>query len=134
MTFQFACTPERMQEYQLVGPIRCGFTVFMTSRKTTLDDWAELSRDIRAQTPRQRVSMLLAGRINVIVVDRVQLMYFVREQHAEQDVRILDKLLVEMPCYVVFAKGDSVRADQFAAALEGLRQAGTLDTLYQRWH
>jgi polar amino acid transport system substrate-binding protein len=49
-------------------------------------------------------------------------------------VRILDKPLVEMPCYVAFAKGDSVRADQFAAALEGLRQAGTLDTLYQRWH
>jgi polar amino acid transport system substrate-binding protein len=40
---------------------------------------------------------------------------------------------VEMPRYVAFAKGDSTRADQFAAALERLRQAGTLDTIYQRW-
>jgi polar amino acid transport system substrate-binding protein len=158
MAFQFAGTPERMQEYQLVGPIRSGSTVFMTSLKTTLDDWAELddlspyiigqvrgyayqsdfdkaelSRDISAQNPRQLVSMLLAGRINVIVGDRVQLMHFVREQRAEQSVRILAKPLVEMPRYVAFAKGDSIHADQFAAALEHLRQAGTLDTIYQRW-
>ncbi|WP_339526024.1 substrate-binding periplasmic protein [Pseudomonas sp. EA_35y_Pfl2_R111] len=158
MAFQFAGTPERMQQYALVGPIRTGSTVFMTSRKITLSDWAELddlspytigqvrgyayqsdfdkaelSRDISAQNPRQLVSMLLAGRIDVIVGDRVQLMYFVREQRAEQSVRILPKPLVEMPRYVAFAKGDGARAKQFSAALERLRQAGTLDSIYQRW-
>jgi len=159
MAFQFAGTPERMQQYELVGPIRTGSTVFMTSRKITLNDWtdlddlssytigqvrgyayqsdfdkAELARDISAQNPRQLVSMLLAGRIDVIVGDRIQLMYFVREQRSEQSVRILPKPLVEMPRYVAFAKGDSARAKQFSAALERLRQAGTLDTIHKRWH
>jgi len=158
MAFQFAGTPERMQQYKLVGPIRTGSTVFMTSRKTTLTDWAELddlspyiigqvrgyayqsdfdkadlSRDTSAQNPRQLVSMLLAGRITVIVGDRVQLMYFVREQRAEKNVHILPRPLVEMPRYVAFAKDDSARAKQFSAALERLRQAGTLDNIYQRW-
>lgn len=159
MAFQFAGTPERMQQYELVGPIRTGSTVFMTSRKTNLTDWAELDdlspyiigqvrgyayqsdfdkadlrRDSSAQNPRQLVSMLLAGRIDVVVGDRVQLMYFVREQRAEESVRILAKPLVEMPRYVAFTKGDRTRADPFAAALERLRQAGTLDAIYQRWH
>ena len=91
------------------------------------------ARDTSAQNPRQLVSMLLAGRIDIIIGDRVQLMYFVREQRAEQHVRILPKPLVEMPRYVAFAKGDSVRAKQFAAALERLRQNGKLDQIYQRW-
>ena len=116
MAFQFAGTPERMLQYELVGPIRTGSTVFMTSRKTNLTDWAELDdlspyiigqvrgyayqsdfdkadlrRDSSAQNPRQLVSMLLAGRIDVIVGDRAQLMYFVREQRAEQSVRILSQ-------------------------------------------
>ncbi|SFI91139.1 amino acid ABC transporter substrate-binding protein, PAAT family [Pseudomonas guineae] len=158
MAFQFAGTPERMQQYELVGPIRTGSTVFMTSYKTNLTDWADLDdlspyiigqvrgyayqsnfdkadlrRDSSAQNPRQLVSMLLAGRIDVIVGDRVQLMYFVREQRAEQSVHILAKPLVEMPRYVAFAKGDRDRADRFAAALERLRDAGTLDAIYQRW-
>lgn len=159
MAFQFAGTPERMQQYELVGPIRTGSTIFMTTAKTAISDWqslddlspyvigqvrgyayqsdfdqAELSRDTSAQNPRQLVSMLLAGRIDIIVGDRVQLMYFVREQRAEENVRILAKPLVEMPRYVAFSKGDSTRAKQFSAALERLRQAGTLDSIYQRWH
>jgi len=159
MAFQFAGTPERMQQYELVGPIRTGSTVFMTTGKTAIHDWqnlddllpyvlgqvrgyayqsdfdkAELRRDTSAQNPRQLVSMLLAGRIDIIVGDRVQLMYFVREQRAEQDVRILLRPLVEMPRYVAFAKGDRARAEQFAAALERLRQAGSLDAIYKRWH
>ena len=159
MAFQFAGTPERMQQYELVGPIRTGSTVFLTTGKTAIRDWqhlddllpyvlgqvrgyayqsdfdkAELRRDTSAQNPRQLVSMLLAGRIDIIVGDRAQLMYFVREQRAEQDVRILQRPLVEMPRYVAFAKGERARAEQFAAALERLRQAGSLNAIYQRWH
>lgn len=159
MAFQFVGTPERMQQYELVGPLRTGSTVFMTTGKTAIGDWqqlddlspyvigqvrgyayqsefdkADLARDTSAQNPRQLVSMLLAGRIDIIIGDRVQLMYFVREQRAEQHVRILPKPLVEMPRYVAFAKGDSARAKQFSAALERLRQSGTLDNIYQRWH
>lgn len=68
-------------------------------------DNAVLSRDISAQNPRQLVSMLLAGRIDVIVGDRAQLLYFVREQRAEQSVRILPKPLVQMPRFIAFSKG-----------------------------
>lgn len=158
MAFQFAGTPERMQQYELVGPIRTGSTIFMTTAKTAIQDWsdlddlspyvigqvrgyayqsafdqADLARDTSAQNPRQLVSMLLAGRIDIIVGDRVQLLYFVREQRAEQRVRILPSPLVQMPRYVAFAKGDTTRAKQFSAALEHLRQTGALDVIYQRW-
>lgn len=158
MAFQFAGTPERQAQYELVGPIRIGSTVFMTSRKISLEDWTELedlspfvigqvrgyayessfdnavlSRDISAQNPRQLVSMLLAGRIDVIVGDRAQLLYFVREQRAQESVRILPKPLVQMPRFVAFSKGDTPRAEQFAQALQRLQQAGGLEDIYQRW-
>jgi polar amino acid transport system substrate-binding protein len=104
----------------------------MTAYESSFDN-AVLSRDISAQNPRQLVSMLLAGRIDVIVGDRAQLLYFVREQRAEKSVRILPKPLVQMPRFVAFSKGDTARAEQFAQALKRLQQAGGLEPIYQRW-
>jgi len=158
MAFQFAGTPQRQQQYELVGPLRSGSTVFMTTARTALSDWkslddlspyvigqvrgyayeeefdrADLARDTSAQNPRQLVSMLLAGRIDIIVGDRVQLQYFVREQRAQEQVRILPRPLIQMPRFVAFAKGDSERARIFSEALVRLRQAGTLNRIEQRW-
>ncbi len=158
MAFQFAGTSERHAQYQLVGPIRTGSTVFMTTHKTAIQDWqtlddlspyvvgqvrgyaydsafdqAELRRDTSAQNPRQLVSMLLAGRIDIIVGDRTQLLYFAREQLAEQQVRILPRPLVEMPRYVAFAKGDK-RAARFAEALQRLQRELKLESLPQHWN
>lgn len=158
MAFQFAGTPQRQQQYELVGPLRSGSTMFMTTARTALSDWkslddlspyvigqvrgyayeeefdrADLARDTSAQNPRQLVSMLLAGRIDIIVGDRVQLQYFVREQRAQEQVRILPRPLIQMPRFVAFAKGDSERARIFSEALVRLRQAGTLNRIEQRW-
>ena len=158
MAFQFVGTPERRAQYELVGPLRTGSTVFMTTHKTSIRDWqslddfagfvigqvrgyayqadfdkADLARDTSAQNPRQLVSMLLAGRIDIIVGDRTQLLYFVQEQRAQQQVRLLPKALVEMPRYVAFAKGDRDRAEQFAEALESLRERGELDAILRKW-
>jgi len=158
MAFQFTGTPERKAQYELVGPLRSGATVFMTTRMLPLDDWRRLDdlrpyvvgqvsgyayeaafdsfdlvRDSSAQNPRQLVAMLLASRIDIIVGDRLQLMHFVRELRAEQQVRILPRPLVEMPRYVAFAKGDSARAQRFASALQRLQRAGKLDAIYRRW-
>ncbi len=158
MAFQFAGTPERQAQYELVGPIRSGSTVFMTTQQTRLQDWqslddlqpyvigqvrgyayesafdqADLSRDSSAQNPRQLVSMLLAGRIDIIVGDRLQLQHYVHEQRADADVRILPTPLVEMPRYVAFKKGDRARAEVFAAALKRLQQRGALTPIVQRW-
>lgn len=157
MAFQFAGTPERMAQYELVGPIRTGSTVFMTTAKTSIQDWqtlddfspfvigqvrgyayesafdrADLARDTSAQNPRQLVSMLLAGRIDIIVGDRTQLLYFVQEQRAQKHVRLLPRPLVEMPRYVAFTKGDE-RARRFAAALEKARASGELEKVLRRW-
>ena len=96
-------------------------------------DQADLSRDSSAQNPRQLVSILLAGRIDIIVGDRTQLLYFVREQRAQEQVRILPRPLVEMPRYVAFAKDDTARAKQFSAALQRLKDAGQLTAIYKRW-
>lgn len=158
MAFQFAGTAQRQAQYELVGPLRSGSTVFMTTTKATLSDWhsledlapyvigqvrgyayeehfdhADLARDSSAHNPRQLVSMLLAGRIDIIVGDYAQLMYFVREQRAQQQVRILPRPLIQMPRFVAFAKGDEAHARQFAAALLRLRDAGTLQQIEQRW-
>ncbi len=158
MAFQFAGTPERQAQYELVGPLRSGSTVFMSSTRVVLKDWhslddlspyvigqvrgyayeaafdkADLRRASSASNPRQLVSMLLAGRIDIIVGDREQLLYFVREQRADAEVRILPTPLVQMPRYVAFAKGDKHRAERFARALEKLRSDGRLHALLQRW-
>ncbi|MDD0841780.1 substrate-binding periplasmic protein [Pseudomonas sp. Gutcm_11s] len=158
MAFQFAGTPERKEQYELVGPIRTGSTVFMTTHKTAITDWqslddfspfvigqvrgyayesnfdkADLRRDTSAQNPRQLVSMLLAGRIDIIVGDRTQLLYFIQEQRAQASVRLLPKPLVEMPRYVAFAKGDEARAKQFAAALKQVRASGALQKILRKW-
>ena len=158
MAFQFVGTPERQAQYELVGPLRTGSTVFMTTHKTRISDWqslndfapfvigqvrgyayessfdnADLGRDTSAQNPRQLVSMLLAGRIDIIVGDRTQLLYFVQEQRAQQQVRLLPRPLVEMPRYVAFSKGDTTRAEQFSQALERLRERGELDTILRKW-
>lgn len=158
MAFQFAGTPQRQAQYELVGPLRSGATVFMTTAKTAIEDWhtlddlspyvigqvrgyvyqegfdqADLARDISAQNPRQLVSMLLAGRIDIIVGDRTQLLYFVREQRAQDRVRILPRPLAQMPRFVAFAKGDIEHARQFSQALVKLRENGTLRRIEQRW-
>lgn len=158
MAFQFADTPLRRQQYDLVGPLRSGSTVFMSSNRTILKDWqsledltpyvigqvrgyayeevfdsAELARDSSAHNPRQLVSMLLAGRIDVIVGDRLQLLHFIHEQRALEQVRILSRPLTEMQRFVAFAKGDEERARLFAEALARLRSNGTLNAIEQRW-
>jgi len=158
MAFQFAGTPERMAQYELVGPLRTGSTVFMTTNKIALQDWtslddfapfvigqvrgyayqsdfdkADLARDTSAQNPRQLVSMLLAGRIDIIVGDRTQLLYFAQEQRAQHNVRILPMPLVQMPRYVAFAKGDKTRAERLAEALKRVRASGELDRILQQW-
>jgi len=159
MAFQFADTPQRQQQYELVGPLRSGSTVFMTTAKTAITDWktlddlspyvigqvrgyayeedfdrADLARDTSAQNPRQLVSMLLAGRIDIIVGDHTQLLYFIHEQRALEQVRVLPRPLIQMPRFVAFAKGDTERARQFSQALVRLRKAGKLDEIQQRWH
>jgi polar amino acid transport system substrate-binding protein len=158
MAFQFAGTAERHAQYLLVGPIRTGSTVFMTAHKTALDDWQQLSdlepyvigqvqgyaydsdydqtplkRDSSAQTPQQLVSMLLAGRVDLIVGDRIQLLHIARALGAEQKVRILPRPLPAMPRFVAFAKDDQERAERFAATLRRLQRTGLLEPIYQRW-
>ncbi|QLC73682.1 transporter substrate-binding domain-containing protein [Pseudomonas sp. LPB0260] len=158
MAFQFAGTAERHAQYLLVGPIRTGSTVFMAAHKSALGDWQQLSdlepyvigqvkgyaydtdydqaplkRDSSAQSPRQLVSMLLAGRVDLIVGDRVQLLHYARELGAEDKVRILPRPLAHMPRFVAFAKNDQERAARFAAALHLLQRLGRLEAIYQRW-
>ncbi|KRW58513.1 substrate-binding periplasmic protein [Pseudomonas sp. TTU2014-080ASC] len=154
--FPFADTPERRKQYELVGPIRYGRTVFVAARHVELPDWktfadltpytigqvrgytyqadydkAELSRNTHANTPQQLVSMLLAGRIDMIVGDQSQLLYWLKQKKAQDQVRVLPKPLVVMPRFVAFHKGDYQRAQVFSAALERLRKTGMLERFYQ---
>jgi len=158
LAFQFAGTPERHAEYRLVGPIRTGSTVFITTTRTAIRDWqsfddlspyvigqvrgyayddafdhADLARDSTAQNPRQLVSMLLAERIDIIVGDQTQLLYFAREQRAEERLRVLPSPLVQMPRFVAFEKSDQARAERFAAALQRLQERDALAPILQRW-
>jgi polar amino acid transport system substrate-binding protein len=155
--FVFTGTAERRAQYELVGPLRTGQTVFITLTQNRLRYWrslddlkpyligqvhgysyetdfdkADLERDLHATTPRQLVAMLLAGRVDVIVGDKTQLLYFIQQLQAENQVRVLSKPLVEMPRYVAFAKGDP-RARQFETALRKLQQNGQLQAIQQRW-
>ncbi|MGC0151854.1 substrate-binding periplasmic protein [Chromobacterium vaccinii] len=155
--FVFTGTAERRAQYELVGPLRKGQTVFITLRQSALQGWrslddlkpymigqvhgyaydtdfdqADLQRDLHASSPRQLVAMLLARRVDIIVGDKVQLLYFIQQQQAGGLVRVLARPLVEMPRYIAFAKGDP-RARQFETALRRLQQNGGLQAVFQRW-
>jgi polar amino acid transport system substrate-binding protein len=154
--FPFAGTEERRLQYELVGPIRHGVTVFMVTASIDLQDWksfddfapytigqvkgfsyqsdfdhALLTRNNYANTPQQLVSMLLAGRIEVIVGDKAQLVHWVEKRGAQQHVRLLPTPLVTMPRYVAFQKGNLHDARRFSQALERLRANGMLDKIYR---
>ncbi|WXL26779.1 transporter substrate-binding domain-containing protein [Ectopseudomonas mendocina] len=153
--FPFVDSPERRSQFELVGPIRYGRTAFIVSCNVNLTDWksfndlapftigqvrgyayegnfdkAPLSRNTQANNPRQLVSMLLAGRIDVIVGDQAQLMYWIKLENAQHQVRVLPTPLVIMPRYVGFSKKNADSARIFAEALERLRQNGTLEQLH----
>ncbi|MEO9386361.1 substrate-binding periplasmic protein [Chromobacterium phragmitis] len=155
--FVFTGTAERRAQYDLAGPLRKGETVFITLKRCALRGWrslddlkpyqigqvrgyaydtefdkAPLNRDQNAGSPGQLVAMLLAGRVDVIVGDKVQLLYFIQQRGAGALVRVLDKPLVVMPRYVAFAKDDP-RARQFEAALKRLQQNDALQPIFQRW-
>ena len=155
--FVFTGTAERRAQYDLVGPLRSGETVFVTLERSPLRFWrdfndlkpylvgqvrgynydsdfdaAELRRDQHATAPRQLVAMLLAGRVDVIVGDKVQLLYYVQQLKSESLVRVLSKPLGQIPRYVAFAKGDP-RARQFEAALKKAQQNGKLQAILLRW-
>ena len=155
--FVFTGTAERRSQYDLVGPLRNGETVFVTREGSPLRFWhdfndlkpylvgqvrgynydsdfdaAKLRRDQHASSPRQLVAMLLAGRVDVIVGDKVQLLYYVQQLKSESLVRVLSKPLRQIPRYVAFAKDDP-RARQFEGALKRAQQNGKLQTILLRW-
>lgn len=158
MAFQFAGTPERFAQYRLVGPIRQGTTVIITRTELPLRQWrnfadlkpyvigqvrgysyepefdrAELTRDLSAQNPAQLLAMLLAGRVDVIVGDKTQLLFLARQINAINRLRVLDKPLIVMPRYVAFNKMDEARASEFAQAFGSAQKAGVLDAILRRW-
>ncbi len=124
MACQFAGTPERMAQYELVGPLRTGSTVFMTTHKIALQDWTSLDD----------FAPFVIGQVRGYAYqsdfDKADL---ARDTSAQHNVRILPRPLVQMPRYVAFAKGDKVRAERFAEALERVRASGALDKILQQW-
>ena len=124
MAFQFAGTPERMAQYELVGPLRTGSTVFMTTNKIALQDWTSLDD----------FAPFVIGQVRGYAYqsdfDKADL---ARDTSAQHNVRILPRPLVQMPRYVAFAKGDKARAERFAEALKRVRASGELDRILQQW-
>ncbi|MEH6458293.1 substrate-binding periplasmic protein [Chitinimonas sp. JJ19] len=157
MAYQFVGTPERMEKYRLVGPIRNGVTVLMTRRDGPADyqtledlspyivgtvlgfsytetfDKAALKKDAGATSPLQLVQKLIARRVDVIIGDKAQLLYLARELGAEKDLRILGQPLAEVPRYVGFPKDEAIKAQRFADGLEKIRRDGTLDKILSKW-
>ena len=158
MAFPFAGTPSRHNQYQLAGPLRSGSTVFMVSKELPLHDWqqfsdlqhytigqirgysyaqdydsAPLTRNMNADTPQQLISMLLAGRFEIIIGDRIQLLHLAQQQGVLNQVRILPTAVAQMPRFVAFEKTNQQSAQRFSQALENLRKSGRLQSIEQRW-
>lgn len=155
--FQFAGTPERREHYRLVGPIRQGVTVLMArldgpaDYRTLADlapytigtvhgfayteefDKAALKKDSGAVNVEQLLRKLAARRVDVIVGDRHQLLYLVRQLGLGAEVRIIGKPLAEVPRFVGFRKESEDKAARFEKGLDIIRQNGTLNRILQRW-
>ncbi|HVL76520.1 MAG TPA: transporter substrate-binding domain-containing protein [Noviherbaspirillum sp.] len=155
--YQFVGTPERRSQYRLAGPIRNGVTVFMARKDGPADyrtladlqpyllgtvhgfayteefDRAPLRKDGGAVNVEQLLRKLLAGRVDVIVGDRSQLLFLARRMGVAGEVKIIGRPLAEVPRFVGFPKGGEQQAVRFEKGLEIIRQNGTLNRITARW-
>jgi polar amino acid transport system substrate-binding protein len=154
--FQLAPTPERVEQWNMVGPLRRTRTVFVTRADSPLRDIATLDDlqglvvgtvagftydggfDDRTDMIREaskdeftNVRKLLLGRSDVIVIANPALNFVVEELNARDKLRILPTPLADEDRYIAFHRtpeGD-LRARRLQQAIESLHASGRIQEI-----
>lgn len=158
LAYQFVGTPERMERYSMVGPIRVGHTVFAVpvdsalaydtledlkgktiglvqgfSYSTEFNEAGFLNKDVSATNNEILVRKLAAKRYDVIIGDFNTLNFLAARNHLSEQIRFLPKVYQDVPRYVAFPKQRADKADRFRAGLEAVRARGEIDAILKRW-
>jgi polar amino acid transport system substrate-binding protein len=158
LAYQFAQSPERMEKYVMVGPIRTGRTGFAVPADSpahyeTLDDLKGLKIGVvkgfhysdefdssttltKIDTPTNNqilVRMLVGSRLDAIIGDVDTLRYFAAKEGVTSKIRFLPKIHKEMVRYVAFPKSKADKAERFRVALEAMQADGTIKAIIHRW-
>jgi polar amino acid transport system substrate-binding protein len=158
LAYQFVGTPERMERYSMIGPIRVGHTVFAVPADSavafdTLDDLKGktiglvqgfsyskefneagfLTKDISATNNETLVRKLAAKRYDVIIGDFNTLNFLAARNHLSDQIRFLPKIYQDVPRYVAFPKQRADKAARFQAGLVAVQARGEIDAILKRW-
>lgn len=151
--YQFTGSPERLANWNMVGPIRTGRHVLvslsdsplMTANLGQLDGrtigtvtgyrysaaFDRATNFVKLELPgnAQVVDALLDGSVDAAVGDSATLRYHLRLRGAEDRVKELAPALSEANRFIAFPKARADKAKRFAEGLEKIRADGTLDRI-----
>ncbi|HYE01503.1 MAG TPA: transporter substrate-binding domain-containing protein [Alphaproteobacteria bacterium] len=157
MAFQFVGRPDRFERFNVVGPIRQGVTVFAVRadsdiRYERLEDLTGLRIGTSAgftytqafdsaafltkeEAPHTEANLrkLAHGRVDAVIGDLTTIAWLLGQLDLRDRIKILPRPHAEVPRYVLFPKSRTDRADRFAAALQALKDDGTLERIAARW-
>lgn len=157
LAFQFVGTAARFEKYHMIGPIRSGETVFMARADSDINfetledlkdvpigyvqgftytpefDKASFLNKVPASGDLSNIRRLLNGRVDLVIGDYHALMFFADQEAKLTKVKVLPKTLGTVKRYFAIPKSRTDKADRFKAALEEMRQDGTLDQIIASW-
>ncbi len=156
--YQFMGKPERFEKYWMIGPIRNGKTYLAVLKDSPIKDFNSLddlkgnsigcvsgyayspefdkSTSLKKDTCKNNILLikkLVAKRVDVIIIDLNNLSYLSKKQGVYDQIRILPKLIREVPRYVAFPKQQKEKSEIFKKGLEEIKANGTYDKILKNW-
>jgi polar amino acid transport system substrate-binding protein len=157
LLFGLVPSEQRFRDFLMVGPFRYGETVFAVRADSaitfqTLDDLAGLTvgttqryhyvdefenatqftRD-PARTPGLSLLKLVAGRVDLVVGNRLALAWKAKQEGISDKIRFLPKPLSVLPHYLALPRDRGEKAARLDAARRSLIADGGLEAIMERW-
>lgn len=157
LLFGLVPSEQRFRDFLMVGPFRDGEIAFAVRADSpiifqTLDDLAGLTvgttlrnhygaafdnathftRD-PARTDQLSLLKLVAGRVDLVVGDRLALAWKAKQEGIVDKIRFLSTPLSVSPHYIALPRDRGGKAERLEAARQSLIADGGLDTIIQRW-
>ncbi|WP_173012678.1 transporter substrate-binding domain-containing protein [Niveispirillum sp. SYP-B3756] len=155
--FGLVPSEQRFRDFLMVGPFRDGEIAFAVRADNpitfqTLDDLAGLTvgttlrnhygaafdnathftRD-PARTDQLSLLKLVAGRVDLVVGDRLALAWKAKQEGISDKIRFLATPLSVSPHYIALPRDRGEKAQRLEAARQSMVADGSLDAIIQRW-
>ena len=158
MAFVVKWTLERSENFYVVGPVRTGKTVIVTTRDSGIETFSNLSdlkrytvghvrgyvyteefdrTDFRSKDQavdtKQLLKKLIAKRNQIIIGDWDSLVFEAKIQGVYGQIYVIPRVLKEFPRYVIFPRSRARQAVRFENAFNALKETGVMDEIVARW-